>query len=227
MVGSAHNNAHFIGRFAVFRVVGIESPSPHGGPHEVSFETENEFEHLFVEAVVAIVGAKGVFHPRCEARCLVVEEDAAVLYGRFSIGEIAVFDEYAVVMSHGNVGPVVPRRHANLSRQLINAIDGASAVAAGNHQLSANGGDEKHFVLPLQPLTVYLLLFYQLSDGRRIADGTGQNGTFGSVAADAYIGSAYALQVVAQVDGRPADAFQVVVVHMDGYLVVFVQQKVS
>ena len=39
MVGGTDNNAHFIGGFRVFRVVGVESPVPHGGPQEITLQS--------------------------------------------------------------------------------------------------------------------------------------------------------------------------------------------
>ena len=63
MVRGAHHDTHAVGQFAVLGVVGIKCPSPHGGPHHISLEAQDEFKDLLIEMMVAIVGAKGVLDP--------------------------------------------------------------------------------------------------------------------------------------------------------------------
>ncbi len=79
-------------------------------PHHVTPQSQYQFEDALVEAVVAILGAVGVLYPRGEARRLVVEENATIAYGWFAIGIGSPVHEDGVVMLHGYVCPVIPRR---------------------------------------------------------------------------------------------------------------------
>ena len=139
VVRCAHDYAHLVGRLAVQRVVGVESPAPHRRPKEVALEAEYQFENLGVEVVAAVIGAESVFHPCREARRLVVQEYAAVTHGRLSVGVYTFIYIYALVPFDGRVGPVVPRRNANLARQLVYSVYGSAPVAAGDDDLPANG----------------------------------------------------------------------------------------
>ena len=150
VVRGAHHNAHPVGGLAILRVVGIEGPTPHGGPHHVALQAENQLEHLLIEAVVAVVGAPRVLHPRRQARSLVVEEDATELDGRLAVRVRTFYNVGLGMLGNGHVSPPIPRRHAQLAAQLVDAVDGASAVAAGNHQLAIDGGDDKLLALTLQ-----------------------------------------------------------------------------
>ena len=154
MVGGSHHNAHLVGGLLVLRVIGIESPSPHGWPHHVASQAEHQFEYSLVESVVAILRAVGVLHPRREARSLVVEEDATIAHGWFAIRIDALVDEDGVVVFDRHVSPVVPRRYAHLLRELVDAIDGATAIASGNDQLTVDEGDDEFLVLALEELGI-------------------------------------------------------------------------
>ena len=150
VVTGAHDDAHLVGRLRVQRVVGIECPAPHGGPEEIALEAQDQLKDFLVEAVVAIAGAEGVLHPRGQTRRLVVEEQAAIAHGRLAVRILTLFNIEGVVVSHGNIGPPVPWRHAHLARQLIDAKHGAALVAAGNDQLLADGLDDVLLGLALQ-----------------------------------------------------------------------------
>ena len=150
MMTGAHHHSHAVGQFAVLRVVGIERPSPHGGPHHISLQAQDQLKDLLVEAMVAIVGAEGVLHPRGETGRLIVEEDAAKLHSRFAIGEHPFPDVCLLMFLNGNVSPEIPGRDAQLPTQLIDAIDGTPPVAACNHQFFAHGGDDEFLAFALQ-----------------------------------------------------------------------------
>ena len=64
VVRRAHHNAELVSGAAVFGVIGIESPTPHCGPHKVSAQTKNQFEHIGIEMVVAVIGSVSIFNPR-------------------------------------------------------------------------------------------------------------------------------------------------------------------
>ena len=142
VVGCSHDYAHLVGRPAVLWVVGVERPSPHCRPHEVAFEAEYQLENLCVEVVAAVIGAESVFHPCGKARRLVVQEDAAVAHGRLPVGVHTFINIYARVAFYGRIGPVVPRRHADLARQLVYSVDCSAPVASGYDNLVARGCDD-------------------------------------------------------------------------------------
>ena len=93
VVGSTDNDTHLVGHLGVFRVISIERPTPHSRPEEIALQTEDEFEHLLIETVVAIAGTESVLHPRCQAGRLIVEEDAAILDSRLTV---RVFTSYYI-----------------------------------------------------------------------------------------------------------------------------------
>ena len=90
VVRRSHHHTHRVGRLQVLWVVGIEGPSPHGRPQVVTLQSQDELEHLLVEAVVAVVRAEGVLHPRGQTGRLVVEEQSAISHGRFAVCEFAL-----------------------------------------------------------------------------------------------------------------------------------------
>ena len=172
VVRSADDDAHLVGQLAVLGVVGIESPAPHGRPQEVAAQTENEFEHLSVELVSAVIGAEGVLHPSGQAGCLVVQEDATIGHRRLTVGIDTGTDADSLAGRYRHVGPPVPGRYTHLARQLVDAVDGTALVAAGNEQHVAfdslkgcvEGGDDVFLAGAFQLFLVQLLGFYQLFD---------------------------------------------------------------
>ena len=107
--------------------------------------------------MAAIVGAKGVFHPRGQTGCLVIKEQATIPHSWFSIGIFALLDIQLRVLHHRHVSPIVPGRHTNLSGQLVDAIDRTALVATRNHELLADGLDDIFLSLALQILQQALL----------------------------------------------------------------------
>ena len=53
-------------------------------------------------------------------------------------------------MLYRHVCPVIPRRYAHLLREFVDAVDGASAVAASNDELTIYERDDKLFTFALQ-----------------------------------------------------------------------------
>ena len=116
VVRSAHYHAHGIGSCAVLGVVGVKRPRPHGGPHKVATQTQDEFEHSGIELVVAIVSAIRVLYPSGKTRSLVVEEYAAIFHSRLTRGIAPALYRHVRMPRHRGVGPVIPRRHPYLLR---------------------------------------------------------------------------------------------------------------
>ena len=143
---SAHDDTHLISQRAIERVVEIESIAPHRGPKVVAFQTEEQFEDVFVEKVVEASGisvALGIdgkvlalavgellLHPTRKTGCLVVEEDAAIAHCGFPIGVDTGKDKDAVAPDNGHIGPPCPWRNAQLTAQFVDSIFRASLVAA-------------------------------------------------------------------------------------------------
>ena len=100
--------------------------------------------------MVAIFRAVGVLYPRRQTRSLVVEEQATKLYCRFSISIGSRQDTHIVTLDDRHIHPPVPGRHAHLATQFVDAIDGASTVAAGNDYLSVDCRNDELLTLPYQ-----------------------------------------------------------------------------
>ena len=150
MMGGAHHHAHFVCRLLVLCIVGIERPAPHGWPHHVAPEAQYKLEHALIEPVVAILGAVGVLYPRGETRCLIVEENATIANGWFTIAVGSTVHEDGVVVLYGHVGPVVPRRNAHLLGEFVDAVDGSPTVAAGDDELVVYHGDDEFLAFALE-----------------------------------------------------------------------------
>ena len=171
MMARADDHPHLVGRLAVERVVGIESPRPHGRPEEIAFQSEDEFEHLLIETVVAEISAESILYPCGETRRLVVEEDATVAHPGLAIGIRAPGHIYFVMMFHGHIGPVVPRRHPYLPRQLVDAINGSTPVGPSDNQLVIDRSDDILLAFVFQCFFINVLCLHQPVDGSRMPNG--------------------------------------------------------
>ena len=77
-MGSAHDDAVVVGELRVEGVVFVEAVIPHGGPEVVAFESEDQFEDVFVKLVV--VGSEFFFNQAGEGGGFIIEKDAAVFH---------------------------------------------------------------------------------------------------------------------------------------------------
>ena len=203
----------------------IERPAPHCRPHEVAFEAEYQLENLCVEVVAAVIGSESVFHPCGKARCLVVKEDAAVAHGRLPVGVHTFINIYARVAFYGRVGPVVPRRHADLARQLVYSVDCSAPVASGDNHLVARGSDDVFLEFAFKFGLVDYFLLHQLVYLGRMSD-----------SAYDYLGvrlvgsrnfrSAHFVNVSGEVSRRNRHSLAVVGVYVDGDFALVVEQHV-
>ena len=142
MVRGAHHDTHLVGQRSVVLVIVIEGTLPHGGPQVVAFQTEQQFKHLLV--TFRIDATKLLVGPVAKGGPLVVDEDATIGHLRLAIGIYTFLNIYILMLCYRNVSPPVPGRHADLAAQLIDAVDGATFVAAGNHQCLT---DTSHWVV--------------------------------------------------------------------------------
>ena len=78
-------------------------------------------------------------------------------------------------MPHGHICPPVPGRHADALREVVDTVDGAALVAAGNHQIPIHHIDEVRLPLALHLPHINLLLLYILVDKAALADGAGDD----------------------------------------------------
>ena len=189
-MGSAHDDAHLVGQGTIERVVEIEGIAPHSGPKVIAFQTEQQFEDVFVKKVVEAAGigvapridrkvlalAVGelLLHPTRKARSLVVEEDAAIANGGFTIGVNTRKKEDAVALHNGHIGPPCPWRNTQLTAQFVDSIFRATLVAACDDEHPAslafvqNTGikqcDDILLALAFQFLDINGLAFDQLLD---------------------------------------------------------------
>ena len=114
MMGCSDDDAHSVGCLQILRVVGIESPSPHGRPKEISLQSEYKLEYLRIETMIAILCAEGVLHPRGQTRGLIVEEDTTIAHIRLTICIFAWEYIYILMLHYRHISPVIPRRHTHL-----------------------------------------------------------------------------------------------------------------
>ena len=157
MVGCSDDYSHSVSSLQVLWVVSIESPVPHSRPKEITLKAENEFKDLCIEAVVAIVCAEGVLHPRRETGSLVIEEDTTITHIRLAIGIFARPYIYILMSYHRHISPIVPRRHTHLTGELIDAEDCSPLVASCNHELTVYCFDDV-FLRPALQITKNALL---------------------------------------------------------------------
>ena len=132
MMRGTHHDTHTIGQLAVLRVVGIESPAPHGRPHHITLQTENKLKDLLVECPAAIFSTEGILHPCGQTGSLIVQEDTTKLHSGFTGSIGTILHPSLRMLCHRSISPPVPGRHTQLTTQLVDAIDGATLVAAGN-----------------------------------------------------------------------------------------------
>ena len=138
-------------------------------------------------------------------------------------------------MLYRHVCPVIPRRYAHLLREFVDAKDGASAVAASNDELTIYERDDKLFTFALQQISVDALLFHQLVDGCRMADGAYEDSWSGCVGFFQKTGirseggccSTHTFDIFQQGMSSIAHSLAVVGVHVDFYPVIGIQQQVS
>ena len=107
--------------------------------------------------MVAIIGTKGILHPSGQTGSLVIEEDTTVTHTRLTVGVFTFLYIYSFVLFNGDIGPVVPGRDTDLLRQLIDAEDGTTLVAARDNQLVADSLDDVFLRLALQVAELALL----------------------------------------------------------------------
>ena len=134
VVRGSHHYAHLVSRLAVERIVGIESPTPHRRPEEIATQTQNQLENVGVELMSAPFGTVVILHPGRKARSLVVQEQTAIPHRRFPCRITAFLYGYVIVMFNRGVRPEIPRRHAYLLTELVDAVYRTSPVASCNDQ---------------------------------------------------------------------------------------------
>jgi hypothetical protein len=84
------------------RVVVVEGVAPHGGPEVIGFEPQQEFEYMFVEEVVEV--AEFFMDPAAERGRFVVDEEAAVFYGRRAgLEDLTAAEEQRVFVWYGDI----------------------------------------------------------------------------------------------------------------------------
>lgn len=130
----AHDDAIGVGKRLVSCVVDVEHGVPHGGPEVVGSVSQQELEHVGVEActeggVVRGLGVLGV-DPAGEGGSLVVDEEAAVLHCRGFLHFDGSEGVDVGVRFGGDVGEPVPRGDTNLLGDVVETEDCTTLVAA-------------------------------------------------------------------------------------------------
>ena len=223
VVAGTDDDAHLVGQTGVLGVVGIKLPIPHGGPQEVTLQAQNEFIYPLIKAMVAIVGAVGVLHPLHEAGPFVVKENATPADTRFAIGIFTPTHIEAVVMLYSHIGPPSPGRDTCLSREFVQSIDSAPAVAAHNKQLTAHLHDKVLLALPLQQ--VLLNLRQQAINGFGMSQCACNNPSLIGRSGKTAIGLADRLQIGHHIHRSPTHTTLIVGIHINRNLTTGIQQQ--
>ena len=105
MVTGAHHNAHLISQTGRFRVVLVEVGAPHGRPEIVGFQAKQQFKYFLIGLGVDATEMLGT--PCAKARPFVVDEDAAILYGRPFVDKSLVVVQF-VLMYYGSICHPIP-----------------------------------------------------------------------------------------------------------------------
>ena len=134
VVRRAYDDTHVVGSLLVERVVGIESPSPHCRPEHVSAQAQYKLKHLGIELMTAVLGLEGVLNPRRETWSLVVEEQSAIAHCRLAVGIYTFIYIYVLMLCHWHIGPPIPWRHTDLTREFVESVDGSAIVAARDEE---------------------------------------------------------------------------------------------
>ena len=132
VVGRAHHDAVLVGESWAQRVVVGECVAPHGGPEVVALHAQHELEDLLVE--LRVEPPERVACPARESRRLIVDEDSAVLHDGLPIGVSTGKHVQRGLPAHRYVGPVVPRRHADLFGEVVDTEDRPALVAPGDDE---------------------------------------------------------------------------------------------
>ena len=176
VVRSTHHDAVLVGQPRVQRVVLVEGVGPHRRPEVVALEPEDQLKDLRVE--LAVVVAELLLDPARERGRLVVQKDAAVLHSRRALDVRARLHVQGAPPLDRHIGPPVPGRYADLLGQVVDAVDRAALVAAGDHQRAGDTGqrlrhhlDHEGFPLALDDLDVELAFLGESIDDSAFAQG--------------------------------------------------------
>ncbi len=132
VVRSGHYNSHFVGQNRVDGIVAVETGPPHGRPHIIPFQAQDQFKNFFVKFMVK---PAVIFHsPAAQRGFFVVQENTAVFHLWFARQIRSGFDIQRSLPLNRNIGPPVPGRNANFARQAEQSVNGSAFVASGNNQ---------------------------------------------------------------------------------------------
>ena len=153
LVRGAHDDAVLVGQARILGVVLVEGVVPHRRPEVVGTQAQHHLEEARVELAAVIrhvrddVGiglgrdvAEFRPHPIGEVRRLVVQENPAITHRGPLRDAAARLEGERGARRHGHVRPPVPRRHADLLRNFVDAVDRAALVAAGDDEGALDAG---------------------------------------------------------------------------------------
>ena len=127
------------------------------------------------------------------------------------------------MLLYSDISPPRPGRHTRLTRKLVQAIDGASAVASHDEKLTANLRNKVLFTLPLQQ--VLLCLGQQAADGFGMSQCTRNDTCILGRSSKTAISPADRLEVAHHIHRSTADATLIVIIHIDRNLAACIQQQ--
>ena len=174
MVTGAHHDTHLVGQSWTLRIILVEGRCPHGRPEIVGLQAQQQLKDMFVG--LSVHTPKVVGTPRAKRGPFVVNKDSTILHLRRWLDESPAIIIQFVLMLHWRICHPIPRRHPDTLREVIDAIDGATLVAARNDEVAIYHIDQIRFPLSFNLTHVYLSLFDEIIDDTAFADGAYKDG---------------------------------------------------
>ena len=100
--------------FDVFGIIRIKAPRPHGRPHKVSSQAENQLENAGIKTVVSIIGSIGMLYPSRKTRSFIVQKYTPIFYGWFTGRIFATLNIQILTLYHRHIRPIIPRGYPYL-----------------------------------------------------------------------------------------------------------------
>ena len=149
----------------------------HGRCQHICLQTEQQLTDTGVGLGADVTQLSLIIRrsPGFQSPVLIIDEDATIPDRRLTRGIVVAVDSGLRILSDRHVSPPIPRRDTDSLRHLINAINGTTGVAAGNHQTGLRFvGHSNDITLPF----VLQVLFLQQSLCNELFNGLAAVGTY-------------------------------------------------
>ena len=134
MMRSTHHDTHIVCQLSVRQVILIKRTGPHGRPHIVGFQPEQQFEHVRIKTAVEPTELFG--SPSPKARPFIVQENTTIFHFGRILHITSRFHIQFCMPLRRYVGKIMPRRHTDFFRQVVYAENSTTLVAPCYHEIS-------------------------------------------------------------------------------------------